>query len=136
MAAMKKFLTWLGWVDFKKAARRGEEMVKALNIKTPSLEQKVKFLSGGNQQKVVIGKWLTADTDILIFDEPTRGIDVGAKSEIYKLLNDLAHQAPLDAIRLENDQRLFHVAVSVSLVDCRNGRILRGAGTSGKSARE
>ncbi len=65
-------------------------MVNALNIKTPSLEQKVNFLSGGNQQKVVIGKWLTADTDILIFDEPTRGIDVGAKSEIYKLLNDLA----------------------------------------------
>ena len=92
MAAMKKFLTWLGWMDFKKAASRGQEMVKALNIKTPSLEQKVKFLSGGNQQKVVIGKWLTADTDILIFDEPTRGIDVGAKSEIYKLLNDLAHQ--------------------------------------------
>jgi ribose transport system ATP-binding protein len=92
MAAMKKFLTWLGWMDFKRAARRGQEMVKALNIKTPSLEQKVKFLSGGNQQKVVIGKWLTADTDILIFDEPTRGIDVGAKSEIYKLLNDLAHQ--------------------------------------------
>jgi ribose transport system ATP-binding protein len=92
MASMKKFLRWLGWMDFKKAARRGQEMVKALNIKTPSLEQKVKFLSGGNQQKVVIGKWLTADTDILIFDEPTRGIDVGAKSEIYKLLNDLAHQ--------------------------------------------
>jgi ribose transport system ATP-binding protein len=92
MAAMKKFLTWLGWMDFKKTALRGQEMVKALNIKTPSLEQKVKFLSGGNQQKVVIGKWLTADTDILIFDEPTRGIDVGAKSEIYKLLNDLAHQ--------------------------------------------
>ena len=92
MAAMKKFLRWGGWMDFKKAARRGQEMVQALNIKTPSLEQKVKFLSGGNQQKVVIGKWLTADTDILIFDEPTRGIDVGAKSEIYKLLNDLAHQ--------------------------------------------
>jgi ribose transport system ATP-binding protein len=92
MAAMKKFLTWLGWMDFKKTAARGQEMVKALNIKTPNLEQKVKFLSGGNQQKVVIGKWLTADTNILIFDEPTRGIDVGAKSEIYKLLNDLAHQ--------------------------------------------
>jgi ribose transport system ATP-binding protein len=92
MASMKKFLKWLGWMDFKKTVERGREMVKALNIKTPSLEQKVKFLSGGNQQKVVIGKWLTADTDILIFDEPTRGIDVGAKSEIYKLLNDLAHQ--------------------------------------------
>jgi len=54
------------------------------------LQQRVKNLSGGNQQKVIIGKWLTANTDILIFDEPTRGIDVGAKSEIYKLLNDLA----------------------------------------------
>jgi ribose transport system ATP-binding protein len=92
LAAMRKFLKMLGWVDYKRAAERGREMTTALNIKTPSLEQKVKYLSGGNQQKVVIGKWLTADTDILIFDEPTRGIDVGAKSEIYKLLNDLAHQ--------------------------------------------
>jgi ribose transport system ATP-binding protein len=92
MAAMKKFLSRVGWVDFKKISARGDVMVKALNIKTPSLEQKTKFLSGGNQQKVVVGKWLTADTEILIFDEPTRGIDVGAKSEIYKLLNDLAHQ--------------------------------------------
>ena len=92
MASMKKFLRWVGWMDFKKAAVKAEEMVDALNIKTPSLEQKVNFLSGGNQQKVVIGKWLTADTDILIFDEPTRGIDVGAKSEIYKLLNDLVQE--------------------------------------------
>ena len=92
LSAMKKFLNRFGWMDFKKASARGQEMIKALNIKTPSLEQKVKFLSGGNQQKVVIGKWLTANTDILIFDEPTRGIDVGAKSEIYKLLNDLARQ--------------------------------------------
>jgi ribose transport system ATP-binding protein len=91
MSSMKRFLNWRVWVDFKKASSRAQEMVKALNIKTPSLEQKTKFLSGGNQQKVVIGKWLTADTDILIFDEPTRGIDVGAKSEIYKLLNDLAN---------------------------------------------
>ena len=92
MASMKKFLSWAVWVNFKKAKNRAREMVQALDIKTPSIEQNTKFLSGGNQQKVVIGKWLTADTDILIFDEPTRGIDVGAKSEIYKLLNDLAHQ--------------------------------------------
>jgi ribose transport system ATP-binding protein len=66
--------------------------VRSLAIKTPSLQQKVKNLSGGNQQKVVVGKWLTADSQILIFDEPTRGIDVGAKSEIYRLLNTLAQQ--------------------------------------------
>jgi ribose transport system ATP-binding protein len=92
MSSMKKFLRGRVWVDFKKATARALDMVKALDIKTPSIDQKVKFLSGGNQQKVVIGKWLTADTEILIFDEPTRGIDVGAKSEIYKLLNDLAQQ--------------------------------------------
>jgi ribose transport system ATP-binding protein len=61
-----------------------------LAIKTPSDEQEVRLLSGGNQQKVVIAKWLLRDCDILIFDEPTRGIDVGAKSEIYRLLNELA----------------------------------------------
>lgn len=92
LASLKKFLHWAGWVNFAKATSTASEMSQMLNIKTPSLEQKVKFLSGGNQQKVVIGKWLVADTEILIFDEPTRGIDVGAKSEIYKLLNELARQ--------------------------------------------
>ena len=75
-----------------KTRTTSQHYVEALSIKTPSLQQRVKNLSGGNQQKVVIGKWLTADTNILIFDEPTRGIDVGAKSEIYRLLNDLAQQ--------------------------------------------
>jgi len=65
------------------------EYVDKLNIKTPSLEQLLKNLSGGNQQKVIIAKWLIRNSDILIFDEPTRGIDVGAKSEIYTLMNDL-----------------------------------------------
>ena len=66
--------------------------VKRLGIKTPSIAQKVALLSGGNQQKIVIAKWLVRDCEILFFDEPTRGIDVGAKSEIYKLLNALAEQ--------------------------------------------
>ncbi len=56
------------------------------------MKQLVKFLSGGNQQKVVLAKWLTRDAEIIIFDEPTRGIDVGAKSEIYKLMNALAER--------------------------------------------
>ena len=63
-----------------------------LRIKTPSVAQTAKNLSGGNQQKVVIAKWLVKDCDVLIFDEPTRGIDVGAKEEIYRLLNELAQQ--------------------------------------------
>lgn len=92
LAAFKNFLNFAGWVNNRKTRQTAEHFVKALSIKTPGLQQTVKNLSGGNQQKVIIGKWLTADTNILIFDEPTRGIDVGAKSEIYKLLNDLARQ--------------------------------------------
>ena len=65
---------------------------KDLQIKTPSLLQMVKNLSGGNQQKVVLAKTLAADTDILIFDEPTRGIDIGGKQEIYHLINKLADE--------------------------------------------
>lgn len=71
----------------RKAAK---EQIDRLKIKTPSELQEVQKLSGGNQQKIVIGKWLQKDSDIFIFDEPTRGIDVGAKAEIYELMNELA----------------------------------------------
>jgi ribose transport system ATP-binding protein len=87
---MKRFLGFLGWVNTRKTRETALRIIEALQIRTPSVQQRAKNLSGGNQQKLVIGKWLTADTDILIFDEPTRGIDVGAKSEIYRLLGDLA----------------------------------------------
>jgi ribose transport system ATP-binding protein len=90
LAALQKFLGAGGVVNRSQTSSIAKKYADALAIKTPSLQQRVKNLSGGNQQKVVIGKWLTANTEILIFDEPTRGIDVGAKSEIYKLLNDLA----------------------------------------------
>lgn len=87
--------------DLSKVSKRGflvkelekdasEKLVEKLHIKTPSLEQIVKNLSGGNQQKLVLAKWLYRDTEIFIFDEPTRGIDVGAKYEIYNLIWDLA----------------------------------------------
>lgn len=64
-------------------------MIKDLGIKTPSEDQKVKYLSGGNQQKVSIGKWLISDSDVYIFDEPTKGIDIGAKADVYSLISDL-----------------------------------------------
>ena len=82
----------LGWIKVQSVNRIASNFVEKLSIRTPSIEQKAKNLSGGNQQKLVIGKWLAKDADILIFDEPTRGIDVGAKQEIYTLLNDLASQ--------------------------------------------
>ena len=76
-------------VDDSKVKASTNEYVEKIKIKTPSIHQLIKNLSGGNQQKVVIAKWLIKDADILIFDEPTRGIDVGAKSEIYNLMNEL-----------------------------------------------
>lgn len=92
LASFNKFLQLFGMIDESEVNQNANQYVKALSIKTPGVAQLVKNLSGGNQQKVIVGKWLTADTEILIFDEPTRGIDVGAKSEIYKLLNDLVKQ--------------------------------------------
>jgi ribose transport system ATP-binding protein len=92
LATLDRFQALLGWVRSLAIRAKAEEHVKGLAIRTPSVRQKVRNLSGGNQQKVVLGKWLTANTEILIVDEPTRGIDVGAKSEIYRLLNDLAQQ--------------------------------------------
>jgi ABC-type sugar transport system ATPase subunit len=80
------------FISEKKEAKFAAELSKDLNIKTPSLKQYTMNLSGGNQQKVVFAKWLFSDVDILILDEPTRGIDVGAKYEIYLLMNRLAEQ--------------------------------------------
>ena len=78
-----------GVINLKKEAQRAEQYVDNLSIKTPDIEFRVRNLSGGNQQKVVIGRWMCCDSDIFIFDEPTVGVDVGAKVEIYKLIEGL-----------------------------------------------
>ena len=91
MASLENFMSGI-FIDKKKEEKAAQNYVDALKTKTPSVRQFVKNLSGGNQQKVVIAKWLTRDSDILIFDEPTRGIDVGAKSEIYSLMNELVKE--------------------------------------------
>ncbi len=83
-------LTKFGFVDDKKGAENAEKYVKILRTKTPSIHQQCQYLSGGNQQKVVLAKWLCNDVKVLIVDEPTRGIDVGAKFEIYELFNQLS----------------------------------------------
>ena len=67
-----------------------EGLIKALNIKTADAEMPIKFLSGGNQQKAILARWLSEQVRVVVLDEPTRGIDIGAKSEIYALLHDLA----------------------------------------------
>ena len=88
MASMDDYMSGL-FINKKKEKEIAEKYVESLKTKTPTVDQLVVNLSGGNQQKVVIAKWLVRDCDILIFDEPTRGIDVGAKSEIYTLMNEL-----------------------------------------------
>lgn len=89
MADLQEF-TKNGVVNDREILKTAVEYIEKINIRTPSPRQLIRKLSGGNQQKVVIAKWLVRNSEILIFDEPTRGIDVGAKSEIYKLMNELA----------------------------------------------
>ncbi|WP_297598787.1 sugar ABC transporter ATP-binding protein [uncultured Cetobacterium sp.] len=79
----------IGYIDKGKLVEKSNSMIEKLSIKTPSISQKVKNLSGGNQQKIVIGKWILKNPKVIIFDEPTRGIDVNAKIEIYKIINEL-----------------------------------------------
>ena len=90
LASLPRFAGRTGLVDDGATLDTAGRLVRQLQIKTASTQQPVKLLSGGNQQKVVIAKWLLRDCDILIFDEPTRGIDVGAKAEIHKLMRSLA----------------------------------------------
>ncbi|MDH2431740.1 sugar ABC transporter ATP-binding protein [Pokkaliibacter sp. MBI-7] len=92
MTSIDRFASRIGTLDEHGMQRTAQNYIQQLGIRTPSDEQQVALLSGGNQQKVVIAKWLLRDCDVLIFDEPTRGIDVGAKAEIYTLLEALAAQ--------------------------------------------
>ena len=88
LASLEKFIT-LGFLDKRKEEREAKFYNKKLKTKTPNMEHPVKSLSGGNQQKVIIARWLLKNSDIFIFDEPTRGIDIGAKSEMYELIEEL-----------------------------------------------
>ena len=90
LSSMRRFVRRGVFLDARKMRDTAQSYVRQLAIRTPSVAQPARLLSGGNQQKIVIAKWLLRDCDILFFDEPTRGIDVGAKSEIYKLLDALA----------------------------------------------
>jgi ribose transport system ATP-binding protein len=92
MTSLSRMLRLGMFVDTQALADTAADYVRQLGIRTPSVAQPVRLLSGGNQQKVVIAKWLLRDCDILFFDEPTRGIDVGAKAEIHKLIDALAAQ--------------------------------------------
>ena len=90
LANMEAVSNRFGLIDFAKHAKVAKDYVDLLNVRTPSLKQPVRLLSGGNQQKIIIGKWLFRQSKVLFFDEPTRGIDVGAKLAIYRIMDELA----------------------------------------------
>lgn len=90
ISSLKKYLKGGMWLSNKKMVDDTEWSIQAMRIKTPTQETKIRSLSGGNQQKVILGRWLLTDPEVLLLDEPTRGIDVGAKFEIYQLILDLA----------------------------------------------
>lgn len=92
----------MGWVDRRAMRGTAQNYVDKLNIRTPHLRQKAMFLSGGNQQKVVLAKWLASQPKILIMDEPTRGIDVGAKAEVHALMSEMA-QAGIGIIMISSE---------------------------------
>ncbi|WP_167096435.1 sugar ABC transporter ATP-binding protein [Amycolatopsis granulosa] len=128
LSALRDQFTRGGFVRDGALRAKAESYLGALRIKTPSLDQTTKNLSGGNQQKVVIAKWLAKDCDILIFDEPTRGIDVGAKEEIYQLLNELTAQGKsiiMISSELPEILRMSHRVVVMS-----EGRVTRVLGAA------
>ncbi|MCY7437940.1 MULTISPECIES: sugar ABC transporter ATP-binding protein [Bacillus] len=89
-ASLRSFTRPFSFLHRSKERKAADGIVKRLGVKTPSLEAKVKHLSGGNQQKIAIGKWLLAEADVYLFDEPTKGVDVGAKKDIFSLIAELA----------------------------------------------
>ena len=91
LASMEK-VTNMGIIDHKQERRQAVDYLEQLDIRTPSVDQQVEYLSGGNQQKVVLAKWLATEPEIILMSEPTRGIDVGAKAEVYRLIDELAAQ--------------------------------------------
>jgi ribose transport system ATP-binding protein len=93
LAGLRHNANRFGFANFRQQRLDSREMISRLGIKTPSDRQTAKFLSGGNQQKVVLGKWLSMNPKLLLLDEPTRGIDVGAKQEIYQLIEQLAAES-------------------------------------------
>ena len=132
LASLPRFIDRIGRIDEGRLARIAQSYIGQLRIRTPSDRQEVRLLSGGNQQKVVIAKWLLRDCDILIFDEPTRGIDVGAKAEIYRLLTDLAAEGKAIIVissELPEVLRLSH-RIAVMCEGRLTGILAGGAATS------
>ncbi len=116
------FLTRLSWVNRKKEIGLVERNIQDLDIKASSISQQVQFLSGGNQQKVILSRWLSSRKLILLMDEPTRGVDVLAKTEIYKLMNQLSKEGM--SIIFSTSDVSEVISISDRVATMRNGKII------------
>jgi len=122
LANLHKFTKWGWWVDEKAQESAAVRQISNLRIATPDSGRWVKYLSGGNQQKVVIGKWLETEPKVFILDEPTRGVDVGAKAEIHEIMNGLAQQGA--AILMISSELQEVLGMSDRILVMRNGRLI------------
>ncbi|RME60306.1 MAG: sugar ABC transporter ATP-binding protein [Caldilineae bacterium] len=122
IARLRELSRWGGFINFRQANAEAQRYVEELDIRTPSLEQLVRNLSGGNQQKVIIARWMARAPKILILDEPTRGIDVGAKAEIHGLMRRLANEGV--AILMISSELPEVLGVSDRVLVMREGKIV------------
>ena len=121
-AGLLQRLSRFSFINFRAVNQIVRELVERLRVRTPSLNQQVRNLSGGNQQKVIIARWLALNPKVLIMDEPTRGVDVGAKAEIHALMNELAAQGM--AILMISSELPEVLGVSDRILVMREGRLV------------
>ena len=121
IVAMPKYSVG-GFIKNGAVTRLVQSLMKSLNVKCASILNNILSLSGGNQQKVVLAKWIAAETELIIFDEPTRGIDVGAKYEIYLLMNQLVEQGVGVMIMSSENDELMNMCDRVVIL--KEGRIV------------
>ena len=121
ISSLKNFTKGL-FINKEKQLERVEDILKALKVKYSSIKEHVNNLSGGNQQKVVIGKWLLTNSDIIIFDEPTRGIDVSAKEEVYKIIEKLAREGKSIIMISSEIEEIFRMSNRILVMS--NGQIV------------
>jgi len=115
LPSLKRFSPF-NFIRRRRECEKAEEQIRSLKIKTPNAETLVLNLSGGNQQKVVLGKWLGMSPKVIILDEPTRGIDVGAKAEIYRLMRSLAEQGTVILMISSDMEELLHISDRVAVM--------------------
>ncbi|QCT01775.1 ABC transporter-like protein [Paenibacillus algicola] len=133
-AMLSRFCRWGSWISFKKEAQSSEMIIDSLGIKTPGGHTKTGSLSGGNQQKVAIGKWLLVDADVYMFDEPTKGVDVGAKRDIFELVAELAARGK--CVLYASSELSEIMGISDRVYVMYDGRIVKELETSNSSEEE